>query len=76
MWPRGEDFSLGGAGAGITGLRNQRSAGLTGFVSFMRREDAEYALKESDGITWGGSLIRTGWGKAMPIPGKAAYSEC
>lgn len=74
MWPRGEEV-VGGAGGMITALRNTRSAGLTGFVCFMRREDAEYALKESDGITWGGSVLKTSWGKAMPKPPRPYYCE-
>ncbi|KAK0539979.1 hypothetical protein OC842_000723 [Tilletia horrida] len=69
MWPRGEESGMaGGAGAGITFVRRMQSAGLTGFVCFMRRGDAELALRESDGITWSGSMIKTSWGKAMPIP--------
>ncbi|CAO1631482.1 unnamed protein product [Parajaminaea phylloscopi] len=72
MWPRGEDI-VGGAGAGITLLRNTRSAGLTGFVCFMRRDDAEIALEEGEGISWGGSLLHTSWGKAMPKPARAHY---
>lgn len=72
MWPRGEEAS-GGAGGGITLLRNTRSAGLTGFVCFMRREDAETAVAEADGISWGGAQLHTSWGKAMPKPRHALY---
>lgn len=72
MWPRGEDM-VGGAGAGITALRNTRSAGLTGFVCYMQRVDAEYAMKEADGITWGGCTLRTSWGKAMPKTQRPMY---
>ncbi|KDN36510.1 hypothetical protein K437DRAFT_241154 [Tilletiaria anomala UBC 951] len=74
MWPRGDEALGGGAGAGITSLRKDRLAGLTGFVAYMQREDAEYALKETDGITWGGAFIKTGWGKAMPLPTRASYT--
>ncbi len=76
MWPRGDEFSSGGAGAGMTGMRKDKLLGLVGFVSFMERQDAELALRESDGVSWGGSIIKTGWGKAMPKPPRAAYSEC
>ncbi|PWN48290.1 hypothetical protein IE53DRAFT_319701 [Violaceomyces palustris] len=72
MWPRGEE-AFGGAGGGITNLRKDRSAGLTGFVAYMRREDAEYALKETDGVRWGDTLIKTGWGKAMPLPSRPTF---
>lgn len=72
MWPRGDDVH-GGAGGGITSLRNTRSAGLTGFVCFMERADAEFACREADGITWGGCILRTSWGKAMPKPPKPFY---
>lgn len=73
MWPRGDE-SVGGAGAGITLFRNTKSAGLTGFVCFMNREDAESALREADGISWGGSVLHTSWGKSMPRPVKPFYS--
>ncbi|CAD6887306.1 unnamed protein product [Tilletia laevis] len=74
MWPRGDEMGgAGGAGAGITMVRRMQSAGLTGFVSFMRREDAERAIRESDGLSWAGSIIRASWGKAMPIPVRPQY---
>ncbi|KAK0556481.1 hypothetical protein OC846_001178 [Tilletia horrida] len=75
MWPRGDELGgiAGGAGAGITAVRRMQSAGLTGFVCYMRREDSELAIRESDGMNWAGSLIKTGWGKAMPIPARAQY---
>ena len=59
MWPRGEQI--------------ERKAGLTGFVAYMTRQDAERAMKEADGITWGGSRVRLSWGKAMPLPNRAMY---
>ncbi|KAE8220625.1 hypothetical protein CF319_g5881 [Tilletia indica] len=73
MWPRGDELGAGGAGAGITMVRRMQSAGLTGFVSFMRRDDAERAIRESDGTSWAGSMIRTSWGKTMPIPPRPQY---
>ncbi|CAO1637564.1 unnamed protein product [Sympodiomycopsis kandeliae] len=72
MWPRGEE-STGGAGGGITAYRNTKSSGLIGFVCYMKREDAEYAMKEADGISWGGCTLATSWGKAMPRPARAFY---
>lgn len=48
---------------------------LGGFVSFLRRPDAEKACKELDGAEWGGSVLRTGWGKAVPTPARAIYGE-
>lgn len=74
MWPRGEE-STGGAGGGITAYRNTKSSGLIGFVCYMKREDAEYAMKEADGISWGGCTLATSWGKAMPRPARAFYGE-
>lgn len=58
------------------GARN----GLVGFVSYMRREDAEYAIREADGVVWGGAgsngpVLRSGWGKPVPIPPRARFSE-
>lgn len=77
MWPRGGEEAAGGAGAGagLTALRNTRSAGLTGFVCYMRRDDAEHAMRAGDGIVWGGCTLRTSWGKAMPKPARAFYGE-
>lgn len=68
MWPRGDESNVGGAGAGITALRNSRSAGLFGFVCFMAREDAERAFTDGATTTWGGCALHTSWGKAMPKP--------
>lgn len=75
MWPRGEEV-VGGAGGGITLLRNTRSAGLTGFVCYMKRDDAELAMKEADGITWGGCMLKCSWGKAMSLPSTAMFGKC
>lgn len=48
---------------------------LGGFVAFLRRPDAEKAAKELDGAEWGGSILRTGWGKAVPLPARAIFGE-
>jgi U2-associated protein SR140 len=71
MWPRG-DGALG-PGADMTTARRNRNSGLSGFVSFMRRKDAEAALKEFDGFDWGGCVLRVGWSKAVPIAAKPMY---
>ena len=49
--------------------------GLVGFVSFMRREDAEYAMQHADGAKWesNGATLSTSWGKGMPKPARALY---
>ncbi len=73
MWPRGENAS--GPGADMTAARRNRNSGLSGFVSFMRRKDAEAALKEYDGFDWGGSILRVGWSKAVPIAAKPMYGQ-
>jgi U2-associated protein SR140 len=41
----------------------------------MRRKDAEAALKEFDGFDWGGSVLRVGWSKAVPIAAKPMYGQ-
>jgi U2-associated protein SR140 len=74
MWPR-TDASIG-PGADMTASRRTRNAGLSGFVSFMKRKDAERALREFDGFDWGGSILRVGWSKAVPIAAKALYGWC
>ncbi|KAJ3480042.1 hypothetical protein NLI96_g8641 [Meripilus lineatus] len=71
MWPRGDGTQ--GPGADMTATRRSKNAGLSGFVSFMKRRDAEAALREFDGFEWGGSLLRVGWSKAVPMAAKAMY---
>jgi len=72
MWPR-SDVTLG-PGADMTASRRSK-AGLSGFVSFMKRRDAEEALREFDGYDWGGSVLRVGWSKAVPLASKPKYGE-
>lgn len=55
--------------------RRNKTSGLSGFVSFMKRRDAEEALRELDGFDWGGSVLRVGWSKAVPVGAKAMYSK-
>lgn len=71
MWPRLD--STQGPGADMTASRSKRNAGLSGFVSFMKRKDAEAAVREVDGFDWGGSVLRVGWSKAVPLAAKATY---
>ncbi|KAJ7200693.1 SR140 protein [Mycena rebaudengoi] len=58
MWPRTDGTA--GPGADMTSSRRTKSSGLSGFVSFMKRKDAEQALRELDGFEWGGSVLRVG----------------
>ncbi|KAH8828231.1 hypothetical protein DL96DRAFT_1798159 [Flagelloscypha sp. PMI_526] len=60
MWPR------------LDGPKS-KGTGLAGFVSFMKRRDAESALRQFDGVEWGGSVLRVGWSKAVPVAHKAKY---
>jgi U2-associated protein SR140 len=53
--------------------RRAKSSGLSGFVSFKRRKDAEIALRELDGVSWAGSALRVGWSKAVPTSGRVLY---
>lgn len=73
MWPRTD--ATGGPGRDMTASRRNNNAGLSGFVSFMKRKDAEAALRELDGFDWGGSVLRVGWSKAVPVAAKPLYSE-
>ncbi|KAJ6587138.1 hypothetical protein DFH09DRAFT_1142685 [Mycena vulgaris] len=73
MWPR-TDITAG-PGADMTNSRRTKSTGLSGFVSFMKRKDAEQALRELDGFDWGGSILRVGWSKAVPIAQKPMYTS-
>ncbi|ORX39062.1 hypothetical protein BD324DRAFT_618400 [Kockovaella imperatae] len=70
MWPRGDiDSSIGGV---VTSSRWAKP-GLQGFVAYMKRKDAETAVNELDGLDWGGSVIRVGWSKPVPVPTRAIY---
>ncbi|KAI0321167.1 hypothetical protein OF83DRAFT_1100964 [Amylostereum chailletii] len=71
MWPRTD--ATQGPGADMTASRRNKSSGLSGFVSFMKRKDAEAALRELDGFDWGGSVLRVGWSKAVPIAAAPKY---
>ncbi|TCD71267.1 hypothetical protein EIP91_011746 [Steccherinum ochraceum] len=71
MWPRGDATT--GPGADMTQSRRSKSSGLSGFVAFMKRKGAEEALRELDGFDWGGSVLRVGWSKAVPIAAKPMY---
>ena len=71
MWPRG-DMSHG-PGADMTASRSKKGSGLSGFVSFMKRKDAETAVREIDGFDWGGFTLRVGWSKAVPVAARPAY---
>jgi len=70
MWPRGD----GGPGD-VLSNRRSKSGGLTGFVSFKRRREAELALRKLDGAEWGGSVLRVGWSKAVPTSGRVLYGK-
>ncbi|THG99514.1 hypothetical protein EW026_g2840 [Hermanssonia centrifuga] len=41
--------------------------------AYMKRKDAEGALRELDGFDWGGSILRVGWSKAVPVAAKPMY---
>ena len=73
MWPR-SDIPI--PPAGDTANRRPKGTGLNGFVSFMTRRDAEEALRQFDGYDWGGSVLRVGWSKAVPIAAKPLYGLC
>lgn len=59
----------------MTASRRNKNAGLSGFVSFMKRKHAEAALREVDGCEWGGSVLRVGWSKAVPMGNKPLYGK-
>ncbi|KAK0195388.1 hypothetical protein F5146DRAFT_1100904 [Armillaria mellea] len=73
MWPR-TDATVG-PGSDMTTTRRTKNSGLSGFVSFMKRKDAEEALRELDGFDWGGSILRVGWSKAVPVAAKPMYGK-
>ena len=67
MWPRGEGFG--------DMSRRSKTTGLSGFVSFKRRKDADMALHRLDGVSWGGTALRVGWSKAVATGGRVLYGE-
>ncbi len=71
MWPR-TDATVG-PGADMTATRRTKNSGLSGFVSFMKRRGAEAALRDFDGYDWGGSILRVGWSKAVPVAPRPMY---
>jgi U2-associated protein SR140 len=68
MWPRTDPAATGGAAAG-----RSKNSGFSGFVAYMRRKDAENALRELDGFSWSGSILRVGWSKSVPVPARPMY---
>lgn len=74
MWPR-SDNNPAGPGGDITARRG-KAAGMSGFVSYMTRKSAEECVREMDGFSWGGCVLRVGWSKAVPIAAKPAYGAC
>ncbi|KAI8583941.1 hypothetical protein K450DRAFT_220711 [Umbelopsis ramanniana AG] len=60
MWPRSQEEKE----------RNRNSA----FISFMKRPDAEKALKAMDGKDLHGHLLRVCWGKAVPLPAQPIFA--
>lgn len=71
MWPRGDARETA-----ETAARRAKASGLSGFVSYKRRKDAEVALRELDGVAWAGSTLRVGWSKAVPTSGVVLYGPC
>ena len=72
MWPRGDARDAIG---NDLSSRRAKTSGLSGFVSFKRRKDAEVALRELDGANWAGSVLRVGWSKAVPTNGEVLYGN-
>lgn len=56
-------------------LVRRAKPGLTGFVCYMTRRDAERAVSDFDGYEWNGSVLRVSWSKPVPIPRKALYGK-
>jgi hypothetical protein len=73
MWPRND--ASAGPGADMNASRRAKSSGLSGFVSYMKRKDAETALRELDGFSWNGSILRVGWSKAVSLPARPIYGR-
>lgn len=61
MWPRSQE-------------ERERNRNC-GFVSFMKRPDAEQALKNLDGKTFHDFVMKVGWGKAVPLPATPVFGK-
>ncbi|KAG2440272.1 hypothetical protein HXX76_004384 [Chlamydomonas incerta] len=59
MWPRDEE--------------QRRKGRNCGFVAFMKRDDAEMAMRKLQGIILHGNDLHIGWGKAIPLPAIPIY---
>eukprot|EP00198_Chlamydomonas_reinhardtii_P008180 XP_001697517.1 predicted protein [Chlamydomonas reinhardtii] len=59
MWPRDEE--------------QRRKGRNCGFVGFMKRDDAEMAMRKLQGIILHGNELHIGWGKAIPLPAIPIY---
>ncbi|KAJ1304679.1 hypothetical protein OPQ81_005818 [Rhizoctonia solani] len=68
MWPRSDPHHAPGSDISTSARR-----GMSGFVSFMTRPDAEACVRELDGFDWGGSVLRVGWSKAVPIAARPMF---
>ncbi|KAG8690549.1 hypothetical protein FRC11_010801, partial [Ceratobasidium sp. 423] len=68
MWPRSDPHHAPGSDISTSARR-----GMSGFVSYMTRADAEACVRELDGFDWGGSVLRVGWSKAVPIAARPMY---
>ncbi|CAE6532395.1 unnamed protein product [Rhizoctonia solani] len=68
MWPRSDPHHAPGSDISTSARR-----GMSGFVSYMTRADAEACVRELDGFEWGGSVLRVGWSKAVPIAARPMY---
>ncbi|KAG9103464.1 hypothetical protein FRC06_010572, partial [Ceratobasidium sp. 370] len=71
MWPR-TDPSHPPPPPG-SDISTSARRGMSGFVSYMTRADAEACVRELDGFDWGGSVLRVGWSKAVPIAARPMY---
>lgn len=49
--------------------------GLTGFVAYMSRKDAEDALARFEGYTLNGNRLRVSWSKPVSLPSQPAYGK-
>lgn len=70
MYPRFEESSVDPMSRRV-GAR----AGLSGFVAYMKRSDAERAVHDMDGLDWGGNILKVGWSKSVPIPARPIYGK-
>lgn len=75
-WFFGLSLSMIARGEDLAQANRRGQTGLTGFVAYMKRSDAERAVRELDRLNWGGNVIYVAFSKSVAVPTRAIYGQC